>query len=79
MENPTNKIRHYRTKANLTQKSLAVACGWSDSNVRIRNYESSIRNITIKNGYKIVTALNNAGVKCEFCDVFPPEPMMMAS
>ena len=73
-----NEIKKYRAQAKLTQKGLATACGWPDSNVRVRNYESSIRNISIANGYKIVTALNNAGVKCEFCDVFPPEPMLMA-
>ncbi|WOE81570.1 LexA family transcriptional regulator [Pseudomonas protegens] len=43
METLGQRLARYRNEANLTQKSLATACGWQNGQGRIANYEKDKR------------------------------------
>ncbi len=66
-----NKIAELRKSANVTQVQLAEKIGWAQP--RIANYESGFRTPSLKDGRKIVRALNALGVEVNFDDVFPDD------
>lgn len=63
-------IRTLRSKANMTQRELAEACGLGQS--AIANYESGARSPSFEVVRKIVAAIRSRGVSVSIDDVFPP-------
>jgi putative transcriptional regulator len=74
-----NKIRELREQAGITQRELALACGWGAKQSRISNYELGLRSPTINEGREIVAGLIVHGVDCSFDHVFPPQTNKKAS
>lgn len=66
-----NKIADFRKSVNVTQAQLAEKIGWTQP--RIANYESGFRTPSLKDGRKIVRALNTFGISVSFDDVFPDD------
>lgn len=66
-----NKISLYRNKTGLSQVKLARVLGWTAG--RLANYETFQRTPSLADSRKIVSALNQLGVKCSLDEVFPCE------
>lgn len=57
MKTLAQRIKYFRKAKGLSQQSLATACGW-ESQSRIGNYESGIREPNLADIEKMATALN---------------------
>ena len=60
-------IKTLRNRAGITQKKLGDMCGLSQT--AIANYEAGIRNLSLGNAMKIVSALRKLGVKVSMRDL----------
>ena len=60
-------IKALRNRAGITQKKLGDMCGLSQT--AIANYEAGIRNISLGNAMKIVSALRKRGIKVSMQDL----------
>lgn len=54
----SNNIKKYRLKRNLTQKELAIKCGYSYAYIRRIEGPRCSKNFSIQTLYNIATALN---------------------
>lgn len=72
-----SKLKHFRNRADLTQKELGVLCGFKSPQTRIALYETGGRTPTLIVSRQIVAALNKAGEPCSLDDVFPPQTVQL--
>ncbi len=72
-----NKLKFYREKTDLNQTQLAKLVGVSAP--FISQIEQGKKSPLLKTAQRIRFALNAQGVNCSVDDVFPLEPMKIAS
>ncbi|MGL5597933.1 MAG: helix-turn-helix transcriptional regulator [Aeromonas sp.] len=66
-----NRVKELRTVAGKTQYELATELGITQG--AVAHYEMSRRKPGLDMCRRIVSAINEWGVKCSINDVFPPE------
>lgn len=67
-----NQLKHFREKAGISQKRLALAAGLATVGA-LQHYEAGRRMPPLDTARKLVAALNAAGAACSLDKVFPPQ------
>lgn len=63
------QLKKIRNNASISQKKLSEKIGVSQGQIAL--LENGKRNFSLNVCWKIITALNELGIKCKFSDVFP--------